>query len=505
MAHQGTHDSVEKLPPDGDEQPFVLSHGHDLSPASQAAQLSQDTQSEGDLSLSLQNRAIVWDGFLRAPVSRRTLLGTAATLGAYGLFRYAASRFGQVQQAENTLSNWLDEVVRGYPSNARLRAMAEACNGPGGPVIDLDVEQARSGIEGIIDIDWYSFGTSDPFGLGLDNGGSRFNQPNSSIQIGAQAISPEQRALLRIGTMTTGTFARPGSYSGLGNYPGYEVGAADCLLGTNQLQNPEFINRIRESPAIQVVRIEGGFDDFRILLSTIGQLVHGFANVVKLATSNTLTNDLQRSFTKMLAGIRVVAKEFGVHLIETGRILDEINTYREEHGLPRVNAEYAFTWDLTRQARFPLGPLDEKDAVSTNGILKPDRTGPAVLNRHFVDVDELPNGDGPKMVRIIWAEIFLAQVEALQVIRSRYPGLNIVTEQLMDINLLPDFYAALVPYESESATVDPKGDGHPGLVPGAIAGIQHVASADLATFRRGVNGQRVGLHLLAHSLQRNTA
>lgn len=427
----------------------------------------------------------------RGPTLSRRLFLTLGAAAACGVVNRALGKYIEVSQAQQTFNEWLDAVLADYPDNAQMSAIAEAC---GPTFIDLDYEQHLAGIEGRLDIDEYLFGTSNVFGNGFDGSHNPYKQPNSLGQIGFEAIDDEAKTVLRLGELQSLTFAKPGSYSGNSNYPGTGVGADDCLLGEGQMRHSEFQRRLRQSEALQLVRIEGGYDDYRLMFTTMNQLAGRLTDILHLAGGGSINDDVRKGLDEFIAAVRHIAREFGDHIVESAGLLQDANDERLRNGLSRIVAEYVFTWALDGQGRFPYGPLQKGTAPGVLGrFAHPDQTGPADLDRQYLDLDALPGGIGRKLARIAWAEIFLAQASALHRITKRYPQLHYTVENLTDINRRPNFYAARVPYGDPNGAIDAQGGGHPGMSTGLVAGIQHLAEHNLSHKRRESVGKGVTL------------
>ncbi len=434
------------------------------------------------------------------------LVGGAAASGLYAWGRHQAD---QVHEAQVSVNGMLDEIILGMLSNNQYKEAAAAC---GDPVIDLDAEQdlyARQSLasdaRGGLALFEAAFGTSNSFRKGLDNAGrpgepKPFSQPNATIEIGASSLDQQALDTLRIVEIITRVFAHPGAYSGDGPFPGTDIGATDSVISgqlnyTHQNRAGEtdydFQRELRQIDAKPIMRVEEGYDDYRVLFASVAQLADRLTDVTRLATSSNISRDMQGEVETFLDAMGKVADQFGNNLVAFADNLSDANDYRLENGLMRITMETVFTWNFVRQRYFPFSAVDGNNNALLNnpflgGLMIADPTGPPDLGRYLVDTKQIPGGIGPKLAFIAWGLIVDRQISALRKIAINHPKLHRVVRDLIDMNKLSDFYTADV-YADANATATAESDqqdisaeitdesGHPGGVTGKLDGAGRIA------------------------------
>ena len=447
------------------------------------------------------------------------VVGTVAVGG--GLYAWGRHQADQLHEAQVSVNDMLDEVIHGMKTNNQFREAAAQC---GDPVIDLDLEEsllagnARSGLR----LFEAAFGTSNNFKRGLDGPGKPhepkpFSQPTSITEIGASSLDQQALDTLRIVEIITRVFAHPGAYSGDGPFPvpGMNIGATDSMISgqlnyTHQDKDGQidyaFQQELRQTTAKPIMRVEGGYDDYRVLFSSVAQLAGRLSDVKRLATSNNISKDMQHEVETFLAAMGRVADQFGKNLIKFADNLSEANDYRLERGLMRITMETVFTWNFVRQRYFPFSAIDGDNSPLLNnpllgGMMLADPTGPDNLGRYLLDTRALAGGIGPKLAYIAWGLIVERQIQALRVIEKNHPKLHRVVTDLIDMNKLPDFYTAEVYAPADAtATADAAGEGgspeltdksgHPGGVHGKLDGADRIALRGLEGRQRKVKGEK---------------
>ena len=513
MAGESRHEPEQPL----DERPPMLHDGQppeDAQPdePAEARQLSQYEIAER-MGLILPNQPKPW--WRGGRFSRRGLLKGAGVVAVGGAVLAAGGgawlkhQADQVNEAEVSINSLLDEVIGGIMTEAQFKAAAAQC---GDVILDLDEEQRIAGDAG----HWLTifeavFGTSNNFRWGLDNAGGPNNQPNAIPQIGAESLDSQALAILRIVQIITKVFAHPGAYSGNGPYPHTDVGAQDSVAGGQLHYNQHgynFQQDIRQNPAKPIVRYEGGYDDYRVLFSSVSDLASRLSDIRRMA-STTLSQDMQNEVVRFLGSMDGVAAQFGRNLIMFADNLAEANDDRLQNGLMRITMEVVFTWNFVRQRFFPFSAVDGDNAPLLNNpflgaLMQPDPTGPPDLGRYLVDTQALPGGIGPKLAFIAWAKIVQQQINALRTIAAKHPRLHRLITDLIDANKMPNFYAAPV-YEEATATPTPTATadagqatspgeivdgGHPGSIPGRRGGAENIALEGLRKRKRtGADGK----------------
>lgn len=246
------------------------------------------------------------------------------------------------------------------------------------------------------------------------------------------------------------------------------------------------------------VRIETfGLDDLRKLAPTIGELAGILSDVFRLATSDTITKDIERKIDELETRLGVIANEFRDNMIAAGDIVADLNRQRRdrsrfgsngagsrnEHDPSEMVLDFVYTWDIGRQARIPFSAIDGKNNdPRLQAVLKQDLVDPNFPNRYYLDMEAIPYGHD--IAHWAWVLMFEAQNEAIREIARRYPEQTIVTEELQDVNQDDKFYWVQLP----GGVLIPKGDGHPGLVVDEIGGAQMLAGEFLDVWRRRVIG-----------------
>lgn len=477
-----------------------------------------------------------------ARFGRRTGLKGAA-IGAVvvagvgsGLYAWGRHQADQIHDAQVSVNDMLNEVIHGMMTNNQFKEAAAQC---GDPVIDLDLEESRlaGDAQGGLTLFEAAFGTSNNFRKGLDGQGrphepKPFSQPNSITEIGAASLDQQALHTLRIAEIITRVFAHPGAYSGDGPFPipGTNIGTADSMIsgqlnythqGRDGQTDYEFQRELRQIIAKPIMRVEGGYDDYRVLFSSVAQLASRLSDVKRLATSNNISKDMQHEVETFLTAMGKVADQFGNNLIKFADNLSEANDYRLEHGLMRVTMETVFTWNFVRQRYFPFCAVDGDNSPLLNnpllgGMMLADPTGPDNLGRYLLDTQALAGGIGPKLAYIAWGLIVERQINALRVIAKNHPKLHRVVTDLIDMNKLPDFYTAEVYSQADAtATAEAAGQGaqpeltdksgHPGGINGRFDGADRIALRGLDGRLRQVEDKKLTMGALSSLRQRPAA
>lgn len=422
-------------------------------------------------------------------ISRRTaLVAGGAAVAALGFGTYLWRQWSQAQNAEKLVGNMIDEIVRGLPTDAQLLQMALEC---GDDELYLDEIQEQAGTTGQrLKARKYVFGTSIRFPIGLDNApGPHHYQQHAIDQMGLDSLSQEDLKELAL-ELVVEVFAHPGAWSGQGNYPHHKTGATDSIDGEGQVANPDFQAETRQVDELAVATMEPSFDDLRLLYDVMLELMCGVHNP-RQAMSPTISRDMQRLVEAFMTAMDGIIDNTGANVLWAHHNFARIDLDRRASGFkyPFV-VQNDLTWKFDDfQRYFSISPIDNEpvDPLLSDWIV-PDPFGPPELNRAMLDSHALPYGFGRKLALIAWTKMMVADMNAIRTARAEHPNLRFVRNQLMYINRLKYFYAALALYGKDKGKIKLAGDGHPGQVEGMIAGAEQLAVRGLMLWKRRVNG-----------------
>lgn len=421
------------------------------------------------------------------PLSRRSFLmrlGAAAAVAvAEGGGLYVLDRVQQGKRAQQSVEMYLQAKFRALPTNAQLTAAIPS----GGSIINvvrLDDFQHSRQASGPINARTVAVGTSNTFALGTMNDETGpLAQNHAAPQVAIDALDITARDELGLGDLQVWTAAVPGADSGRGN-PEDPRGLYGVLT---QLADPNLQNWLLTAGADDLLRVRYetfGLDDLRQLAPTINQLVNVLGDVFKLATSNTVSHDIEQQIDNLEERLNAIAAQFGQNLVTAAGIVQQLNATRQSHKQSEIAFNVVYTWDIGRQDRVPFSAITGgNNDPRVRSVLKPDKVDPNFPNRYYLDMNAIPYGH--QIAHWAWVKMFEAQNAAIGTIQQRYPGLTIITEQLQDINKDGRFYWVKLP----GGVLIPQGDGHPGIVEGELGGIQQLAQHDLAIWLRRVNGK----------------
>ena len=365
-----------------------------------------------------------------------------------------------------------DRKMRALPSDNALKERVPRL----GATINLDDFRRERHLDGPINFRILSVGTSNSFALGTDDLNHPTEQRHSVPYRAAQALKTAARRLLGIGDIKTLVLARPGAYSGY-QFPGItdEEQPRDGVL--EQLSDPRvraFLLAEGSAGDLIIVRYECGQDDLRLLADNIDHIQKLLANLhAALLNDETVDEDIEREFNQFQTKLDELATQFCQNMQAAGDIIAKLNEERVARGWSPIHFEPVYSWSLLEQARIPFGLLKPRaDNAPLPSWLQPDHTDPRFL-RYFIEVDAID--EGPNLARWAWVTLTQAQIAAQTAIQAKYPELRVIPEWLVGLNtgrLKDIFYAAVV-----DGQVDPKGDGHPGLIENDISGIDFISAA----------------------------
>lgn len=434
----------------------------------------------------------------QAMVSRRRILkwgaGLVVALSSAGTVARVAEHIWHEEAAPTltvlSLKHDFDDMMAALPTDGQLLAQVPyLVDGRGRRItsVNLDEFQATRGTSGPVNSTEGIVGTSNNLGRGtMSDRGGPFNQPHSVGEVAEQSLDQSARSTLGIGAIRVGTFAIPGAYSGYA-YPG-ESRQYGILAQLSDPRLREFL--INADPNELVwLRYEGGFDDYRLMAVNTAQLAGNLSEIITAVQSKRLVTPeeaekAQLQFSAMKQQMQTIAANYGLNLEAAADIIAGINRERIVNGNSSVVWKMVTPWSLEHQNRLAFSALSgDNNDPALSRYLQPDLTDPQFLKRWYLDVAAIPGGH--EIAHWAWVLMLQAQNAAMQRIMARYPELLIIPEDLYGVNDQEDFYLARLP----DGTLDPDGDGHPGMVDGRIAGIQQLAVVHLGQWERNVYGK----------------
>lgn len=454
----------------------------DLNIGEMAVGVAVEHHAENQRAMLSRRRVLKWGGGLVLALSSA---GTVARIAGHIWHEEAAPTLTVL-----SLKHDFDDMMAALPTDEQLLAQVPyLVDGRGQRItsVNLDAFQAIRGTSGPVDSTEGIVGTSNNLGRGtMSDSGGPFNQPHSVGEVAEQSLDSAARSTLGLGAIRIGTFAIPGAYSGYA-YPG-ESRQYGILA---QLSDPRLHKFLIDADPDELVwlRYEGGFDDYRLMAVNTAQLAGNLSGIIAAVQSKRLVTpeEAQRAtdqFHAMKQQMQTIATNYGLHLETAAEIIAGINHERIARGHSNLVWKMVTPWSLEHQNRLAFSALSgDNNDPALGKYLKPDLTDSQFLNRWYLDVGAIPGGHD--IAHWAWVLMLQAQNTAMQRIMARYPELLIIPEDLYGVNDQDNFYLAQLP----DGTLDPDGDGHPGMVNNRIAGIQQLAVVHLGQWERNVYGK----------------